>query len=580
MQEPTVLLESYLGGPSYVFCDIQNEVVAFDLSQVKDVLLAVDEAVAQGFHAAGFVGYEAAAGLDAKLVTLAGGDLPLVWFGIFARRETVDAGYDLGEKGYEISPWQPSVSRVDYDRVMGQVRDYIVAGDTYQVNYTFRLRVDFEGDPRGFYRHLCHNQRTDYSAYLDLGRHHILSASPELFFQLKEGVLTTKPMKGTWPRGRWLAEDEDHKLALQQSEKNRAENVMIVDLLRNDLGRVSKPGSVSVPTLWDVERYETVLQMTSTVTSHIRDEVTFSDLMMAMFPCGSVTGAPKVRTMEIISEIEPDPRGIYTGSIGYVSPGGEACFNVAIRTVCVDMEKGRAEFGVGGGVTYDSSPDGEYDECVTKASVLTAQRWDFDLFETLRYDANAGYFLLDRHLDRLSDSAQYFGFVCDIEDVRARLVREGDLFEEERYRVRCVLTRLGAVLIEAVPLASSQATSWCVGFANRCVNSQDVLLFHKTTKRDAYTSRLAERPDCDDVILVNERGELTECSIGNLVVQKDGKLLTPPIVCGLLAGTFRAELLACGEIVEQVLTAEDVKQADALFMINSVREWVPLTWVD
>ena len=578
MQEPTVLFESYLSGSSYLFGDIQREIVAFECGQVKEALVAVDEAVAQGFHAAGFVSYEAATGLDAKLVTHAGGDLPLVWFGIFASRLCVDCGYDLNGQDYQISAWQPSVSRADYDHMMGHVRDYIVAGDTYQVNYTFRLRADFEGDPRGFYRHLCQNQRTDYSAYLNLGRHHILSASPELFFQLKDGVLTTKPMKGTWPRGRWLAEDDVHINALQQSEKNRAENVMIVDLLRNDLGRVSKPGSVRVPRLWDVERYETVLQMTSTVTSQIQADVAFSDLMTAMFPCGSVTGAPKVRTMEIISEIEPDARGIYTGSIGYVSPNGEACFNVAIRTVCVDTEKGCAEFGVGGGVTYDSSPDGEYDECVTKASVLTAQRQNFDLFETLKYDGE--YFLLDRHLERLENSAAYFGFKCDVDDVRAQLLCEAERFADGPYRVRCVLSRLGKIQVEAVVLPPSTSKSWRVGFATRRVNSQDVMLFHKTTQRDGYSTRLADRPDCDEVILVNERDEVTECTIGNLVVDKAGKLLTPPVSCGLLAGTFRAELLAKGEIVEQVLKMNDVKEADALFMINSVREWVPLTWVD
>jgi para-aminobenzoate synthetase/4-amino-4-deoxychorismate lyase len=574
-----VLLESYLGGDSYAFFDMQKEVVAFEQDQVRDALVAIDQAVAQGLHAAGFVSYEAASGLDSKLVTQLKSDLPLVWFGIFGRRESVRSGILHGES-YGLSEWRTSVSRLAYDQMMGQIRDYIVAGDTYQVNYTFRLRADFEGDPRGFYRHLCQNQRTHYSAYLDIGEHQILSASPELFFKLKNGKLTTRPMKGTWPRGRWLAEDEKHKTELQESEKNRAENVMIVDLLRNDLGRVSRPGSVSVPTLWDVERYETVLQMTSTVTSQIEEQVKFSDLMAAMFPCGSVTGAPKIRTMEIISEMEPDPRGIYTGSVGYVSPGGDACFNVAIRTVCINRQTGMAEFGVGGGITFDSSPDGEYDECVTKARILTTTRSDFDLFETLRYDPQGGYFLLDRHLDRLGNSANYFGFVFDEAVVRQQLLTETEGFDTGVYRVRCVLNRLGEAFVEAVGLPPAQIRPWAVDFAITPVNSQDVMLFHKTTERAKYESRIAERPDCDEVILVNERGEVTECTIGNLVVAKGGKQMTPSIECGLLAGTFRAELLACGKVEERVLIVEDVKQADALFMINSVREWVPLTLAD
>jgi len=579
MQEPIVLLESYLGGLSYLFCDLQKEVVVFDPSEVKNALRVIDEAVAQGFHAAGFLSYEAASGLDANLATQKANGLPLLWFGIFARREPWD-NKAHADATYRLSEWKPSVTRPMYDEMMGKIRNYIVAGDTYQVNYTFRLRAEFKGDARRFYRHLCQNQRTNYAAYLDISPYQILSASPELFFKLKDGVLTTRPMKGTWPRGRWLAEDEKNKNRLQQSEKDRAENVMIVDMLRNDLGRVSKAGSVSVPALWEVERYETVLQMTSTVTSQVDEDVSFSQLMTAMFPCGSVTGAPKVRTMEIIAEVEPDPRGIYTGCIGYVSPQGEACFNVAIRTVCINRETGIAEFGVGGGVTFDSSTDGEYDECLTKARVLTSGRSDFDLFETLRYDPTGGYFLLERHLDRLEASAIYFGFLFERTKVVECLLDESKRFGKETHRVRCVLERSGKVRVEAVPLPPANVSTWRVGFAKTPVSSQDVMLFHKTTARDVYANRLAERPDCDEVILFNERGEITECSIGNIVVEKFGVYATPPVSCGLLAGTFRDELLETGKVKEQILTETHIKQADALFMINSVREWVPLTWVE
>jgi para-aminobenzoate synthetase/4-amino-4-deoxychorismate lyase len=579
MQEPIVLLESHLGSHSYAFFDLDHEVVAFDHSQVQDALKAIDRAVAQGFHAAGFLSYEAAAGLGTKLVTPPQGDLPLVWFGIFGRRESICPGAWTGGS-YALTPWQTSVPRQTYDEMLGKIRDYIVSGDSYQVNYTLRMRAEFDGDPCGFYRHLCQNQRTHYAAYLDIGTHQILSASPELFFSLKDGQLTTRPMKGTWARGRWLAEDEKHKIQLHTSEKNRAENVMIVDMLRNDLGRVSNNGSISVSGLWEVERYETLFQMTSTVHSQISDRVCFSDLMTAMFPCGSVTGAPKVRTMEIIAQVEPEARGIYTGSVGYVSPGGEACFSVAIRTVCINRQTGMAEFGVGGGITFDSSPDGEYDECVTKARVLTTKRVDFDLFETLRHDPNGGYFLLDRHVGRMVDSADYFGFVLDEDDLVHRLRVEAEGFGEDVYRVRCLVTRLGEIALYTQPLISSVDHRVSVGFAATPVNSQDVMLFHKTTDRAKFSSRLAERPDCDDVILVNERGEVTECTIGNLVVEKNGRRMTPPVFCGLLAGTFRSELLDSGKVEECILSVEDVKLADALYMINSVREWVPLELVD
>jgi len=579
MEEPTVVFESYLGGRSFTFCNLQKVVVAHEPNEVIEALKSVDQAVADGFHAAGYIGYEAAQGLDDRLVTHKQGDLPLVWFGIYEERKDVQAGELLGT-GFQLSDWRASIDRDVYDQMMARIRAYIVAGDTYQVNYTFRLRADFQGDPRGFYHQLCQNQRTNYSAFLDIGTHQILSASPELFFALKDGVLTTRPMKGTWPRGRWYAEDVAHRKMLAESEKNRAENVMIVDLLRNDLGRVSASGSVAVTTLWEIEQYETVFQMTSTVQSKIQKGVGFSQLIQAMFPCGSVTGAPKVRTMEIIKEVETDPRGVYTGSIGYVSPEGEACFNVAIRTVCVNTKSQIAEFGVGGGITYDSSPDGEFDECLTKARILGRKPVGFDLFETLRYDYGHGYFLLPYHLDRLENSAIYFGFKVDRDCVEKKLQEQVACFDDGSYRVRCVLSRSGEVKVEAVPLTPASRDQWCVGLAMTPVDSKDVFLYHKTTSRGGYEKRLAERPECDEVILVNERGEVTECTIGNLVVKKEHKLLTPKIECGLLAGTFRRELLSQNQLIEDVLTVADVQSADALFMINSVREWVTLSYVD
>jgi para-aminobenzoate synthetase / 4-amino-4-deoxychorismate lyase len=578
MQEPTVVLESYLGGASYAFSDLHGEVVAYKMADVSQALLRVDRAVEQGLHAAGFVSYEAASGINPALVTREQSDFPLVWFGLFRQRLDPCQGTQPA-LSYALSDWSASVTRPEYDEAMERIRDYIVAGDTYQVNHTFRLRAEFSGDPRGFYRALSRNQRTHYAAFLDIGRFQILSASPELFFRLKGGHLTTRPMKGTWPRGRWSAEDERHQTQLKQSEKNRSENVMIVDMLRNDLGMISKPGTVSVPSLWDVEPYETVLQMTSTVTSEVSKDIAISQVLKAMFPCGSVTGAPKVRTMQIISELELDARGIYTGSIGYISPGGEACFNVAIRTVCIDRESGTAEFGVGGGITFDSSPDGEYDECVTKARILTTRRTDFDLFETLRYCRDEGYFLLDRHLDRLAGSAAYFGFALNRPEIEGILLAEAERLGEGPFRVRCLLTRSGVVTLETVPLLVRKSEPWRVDFSPRPVDSQDVMLFHKTTDRTAYERRLADRPGCDEIILINERGEVTECAIGNLVVEIGGRLWTPPMSCGLLPGTFRAHLLDAGQIEERTVTIQEVRGADALFMINSVREWVSLTLV-
>lgn len=578
MSDPTVLFQSHRKGASFRFCDPRDIICVSHPKDVAPALDRIERAVHSGLHAAGFLSYEAASGLDPVLKTQVPGDFPLVWFGLFRYRENILVETPSGGH-YDLGTWRPSVSRAAYDTALNRIRDLIIAGDTYQVNYSFRLRANFSGNSLGFYRDLCRAQRTDYAAYLDIGRFQILSASPELFFSLKNGTLTARPMKGTAPRGRWWKEDKAHAKRLQKSEKDRAENVMIVDLLRSDLGRVSS--SVKVPSLWHVERYETVLQMTSTVTSRMRCSVGLRELATALFPCGSVTGAPKVRTMEIIKEVEQNMRGIYTGSIGYLSPGGDMAFNVAIRTVCIDRKTGIAEFGVGSGITCDSSSDNEYEECLTKARMLADQQPAFDLFETLRYDGKTGFFLLNRHIDRIEASARYFGFTFDRSGVLSALKNAVSGLGKSPHRVRLVLSRKGCVRVATAPLKNaSQNSALSARISPLPVDSSDSLLFHKTTRREPYTSRLDMYPRCEEVILINERDEATECSIGNLVAKMDGLYVTPPISCGLLGGTFRAELLSRDKLTEQVLKVDDLKRAEALYMINSVQKWTRLKLVD
>ena len=419
--EGPVLLESYALDQqerSFAFVEPVGEVVATDMGQVRQALVEVERAVGQGLHAAGFLCYEAAAGLDRALCTREQGELPLVCFGLFESREVMQRGGDTGD--YAPGEWQASVSQAVYEADIERIRAHIAAGDTYQVNYTLRLRSTFEGDPGAFYRAMCRVQESAYCAYFDLGRHVLLSASPELFFRMRDGRCTTRPMKGTRSRGRWSEEDRQLAEELRNSAKDRAENVMVTDLLRNDLARISEVGSVEVPAMWSTERYPTVWQLTSTVESRLKEGLALDEIFEALFPCGSITGAPKVRTMEIIAELEREPRGIYTGCMGYLSPGNEACFNVAIRTAHLDREKGQLEFGVGGGITWDSSAEGEYAECLVKAKVLRTRRPAFDLLETLLYE-NGSFFLLDRHLQRLGHSADYWGFACDVSRVRALL---------------------------------------------------------------------------------------------------------------------------------------------------------------
>lgn len=580
--EPEVLLESYAAGgdsASYAFMGLCGQVEAGRPEEVRAALAAVELAVERGLHAAGFVCYEAAAGLDMALETQESGEWPLLWFGLFEERREVVAGQMSAQRGYSIGDWQPSISRQVYDRDLRVIREYIAAGDTYQVNYSFRLQAEFEGDDRAFYADLCQAQGSAYCAYVNLGRFRLLSAAPELFFSLRDGVLQTRPMKGTQERGRWWAEDEELAQELHHSPKNRAENAMIVDLLRNDMGRISLPGSVLVDDMWAVERYETVWQMTSGVGSTIQPDTGLVELFAALFPCGSVTGAPKVRTMQIIRELEMGPRGPYTGCIGYVSPGMEACFNVAIRTVCLDLEIGAAEFGVGGGITWDSSLEGEYGECLVKARVLTSRRPAFDLLETLRYDPNEGFFLLQRHLQRLGETARYFGFCCDLSAVESYL-QEVVAGLEGVHRVRLTLGRQGEIAVQCTLLPEeAMALSWQASIAKQPVDSSDPFLFNKTTHRKVYEDQLAQHVASDEVILHNERGEVTECCYGNLVAVFDGEQYTPPRQCGLLGGTFRAELLERGEIKERIILLGDLPQATDLYLINSVRKWVQLTLV-
>ncbi|MBE84000.1 MAG: aminodeoxychorismate synthase, component I [Gemmatimonadetes bacterium] len=574
---PVVRLESFGRGNcdrSYAFADYRRTIEAYSLEEVSEALVAVTDATKGGLHAAGFVAYEAAPAFDSALtVPNAQPGLPLVWFALFEKREEIIRRPPETAIRTD-ARWTPGITRDHYTHDIRKIKSYIRTGDTYQVNHTFRLTCNYEGPGQPLYDWMVRSQKADFCAYIFTGCHEILSASPELFFEWRGRDLVTRPMKGTRSRGRWLDEDRELRRELHVSEKDRAENLMIVDLLRNDLGRVSLPGSVEVMDLWNIEPYETVYQMTSTIRSRLREDVDLNEIFCALFPCGSVTGAPKIRTMEIISELEAEPRGVYTGAIGYVSPGEEAVFSVAIRTACIDLHHRRAVFGVGGGVTWDSTSEGEYQECLAKARVLTDERPVFDLFETIRHDAAKGYFLWDHHLRRLRLSAEYFGLPFN--ENRLRVAADAAV-SGRTCRLRLSIDSSGEVLAETGPLTVLEGYT-----AQVCalpVDSSDVFLFHKTSHRQVYDDRKALCPDVDDVILQNERGELTETSIGNLVLEIGGTLLTPPRESGLLGGTFRQALLEAEQIEERTLKAADLHRATRVYMINSVREWVPITVV-
>ena len=548
--------------------------VGHEVSAVLPILRQVESATEKGLHAAGFISYEAAPAFDAAMQVRSPSELPLIWFGLFEEPEIVPPPAAQTANPATPMNWQPSQTRQDYQASIDAIHRAISRGDTYQINYTHRLQSTFEGDAWSLFGSLVQGQRSDCCAFVDLGRWALCSASPELFFRLDGETLVTRPMKGTSPRGRTVEEDEELAAWLQASPKNRAENVMIVDMLRHDLGRIATPGSVHVASLWQLERYPTVFQLTSTVEAQTRAGL--SEILTALFPCASITGAPKIRAMELISGLETLPRGIYTGTIGYVGPGRQARFNVAIRTVQIDRQSGFAEYGTGGGIVAESVAQEEWKEAMTKALILRSPTPTFQLLETLRWDPAEGYYLLERHLQRLSRSATYFGFKIDRDGMEDRLQKATERLSEVPHRVRLLVDAEGRAEIEAWPLDIDDR-SWTVALAKQPVDRLDRFLFHKTTHRETYDSNRRAFPDHDDVLLWNEEGEITESTIANLVVRMEGELITPPLDAGLLPGTLRDELLAEGTIREARVGLEDLLRADEILLINSVRGWVPVT---
>ncbi|MDJ0665473.1 MAG: aminodeoxychorismate synthase component I [Acidimicrobiia bacterium] len=572
------------------FSEQVGEIAAHSLAEAVHAIDAVEAATRDGLWAVGFVGYDAAPAFDRNLVvpTRNGfqGMLPLVWFGLY-RTRTLNPGPAQTLGAYELTPWEWVDTRYEYERDVATIREHIAAGDTYQVNYTSRLRSRFSGDPIAFYHDLAAAQSGGYGTYIDTGRFQIVSASPELFFDRypideRTDRLITRPMKGTARRGRWESEDAEQRALLEASGKDRAENLIIVDLLRNDLGRVAQFGTVAATDLMRIERFDTVWQMTSTIEAEVGAEVPLRDVFTALFPCGSITGAPKVRTMQIISELESSARGVYTGAIGFVSPPGvrgpRASFSVGIRTVVIDGETGEAEYGVGGGITWDSEPRREYAEAALKAEILRYGRTDFALLETMRWNPVGGWYWLDYHLDRLGASADYFGIPFDRLRLRDRL--EAAVEGGDDLRVRLTLDRRGRASVTVALPPRADTGSVAVAVDHEPVDVRSPFLFHKTTRREVYEERSARHPHVGDVLLVNGDGELTESTIANVVVKLDGDWYTPPIEAGCLPGIYRRVLLEEGRISERRIPLADLQHCEGIALINSVRLWRPAFIVD
>ncbi len=541
-------------------------------SDIKRCLTEIAADCDAGATAIGFLSYEAAPAFDAAFVTQSPQSVPLLWFALFEHEHVATSSADAGPL---VRSWDIEPARSAHERAVARIREEIAAGRTYQVNYTGRMRAPIPGDPLMWYESLRRAQGIGYHVCIETDDWCVLSLSPELFFETRGAHIQTRPMKGTRARGRFL--EEDHALVdeLRSSAKERAENLMIVDLMRNDLGRIAETGSVHVTRLYDVERYPTVHQLTSTVDATLRSDVTLPDIMTALFPPGSVTGAPKISTMELIAELETSPRGVYCGAVGIVERS-RSVFNVPIRTLWLDKRTGAAEYGTGGGITADSHAEAEYDELLTKARIISLPWPRFDLLETMRFE-NGEIARLERHLVRLEDSAEYFGFPFCEAEIRAALANA--LRDRPApARVRLLLSEDGAPRVEVHSLDPLPAHPR-VQLGNNAVDSGTPFLFHKTTAREMYEVVSKAAPAAFDVLLYNERDEITEFTRGNVIVELAGRRYTPPVTCGLLGGVFRSELLANGEIEERVITRKEIAHATRIWFVNSVREWVAVELV-
>jgi para-aminobenzoate synthetase/4-amino-4-deoxychorismate lyase len=568
-EPPFVLLDDARpGGAARLYANPVGIVAATAPAEIPAALDRLRAARGSGLHAAGYLHYEASAALEPAAwpeSPTPGG--ALLWFGLFEsyQRLSGDAVPRLlpDPAGAWAGAPQPHLSEQEYARQFARVAELIEAGDIYQANLTFRARVATAGSAAALYALLRSRACAGYGALIHTGADTLLSFSPELFFRLDSGRLTAKPMKGTAVRGRDEAEDAALAQQLCDDPKQRAENLMIVDLLRNDLSRVARPGSVEVPELFSVEQYPTVHQMVSTVTAELSGGLDAIDAIKALFPCGSITGAPKVRAMQIIHEIERAPRHIYTGSIGRIDADGDAMFNVAIRTLAFS-DGGRAMLGLGSGLVADSAAGEEWRECLAKGAFVTAGETPFDLIETMGFDPESGIFLLERHLARMKASAEHFGFAFDRHHVRNEL-QAATFRLRSASRIRLLLAPSGAIAIGIAPMPAAPEGPVEVAIAPLPVAPDDFRLAHKTSRRGLYT----RVPGAYETLYADPEGFLTEGSFTNLFVERDGVLVTPPASRGLLPGVLRAELLASGRAVEGDLRVEDL--AGGFYLGNALR---------
>jgi para-aminobenzoate synthetase/4-amino-4-deoxychorismate lyase len=583
-----VLLETSLfdeaNHQSYLFLNPTRLIVADRLEDIPSLFTAIEAALDQGLWVAGYLSYEC--GYHFEQFSNITVPKPLAWFGVYAHVKTFDhfqaicdeRATDLHESAARREAIAArsalEISKESYVATIARIKEHLAAGNTYQVNFADRLAFNSPLSPAQVYSALSAQQRVAYGAFLNIEDRPIISLSPELFFKTRGDRIVTRPMKGTMPRGLDRADDERMANLLRNDEKNRSEHVMIVDLLRNDLGRICRSGTVQVQNPFSVERYDTLHQMTSTVVGELRPRISLYEIFRGLFPSGSITGAPKHRTMQIIHELERQLRGVYTGTIGFVSPNRSSVFNVAIRTLV--MREGNVTMGVGGGIVADSDPEDEYRECLLKAAFVTRRHEPFQLIETMLWDGE--FKLLNLHLDRIESSALYFEFPFDRSRTTLALLdlcTSPGFDAKTSHRIRLTLAKSGRVSTEvsAKPNVAANVRIW---LSDEHTSSNDPFLRHKTTRREPYDRLYAKARDrgFEDVIFTNERGEITEGAISNIFIKRVGRLLTPPLTSGVLPGVLRRHILeARADSEEAVLNVDDLKSADGIYLCSSLRGW-------
>ena len=563
---------------SYLFLKPKEIVTIKSLRNLDEKLNRIDDLIADGFAGYSLMNYEAGYLFEKTLHKFLPKNETLIQFFFYDKKnvQTIKSNkilFDSFEK-FKIKNFKLNTSKNEFIKSISKIKSYIEEGDTYQVNFTVKGKFDFEGSYSSLFNNLVFNQSAQYIAVINNNGKIIISLSPELFFEVKGRKIRSKPMKGTARRGIDHSNDELIKYELERSEKNRAENVMIVDLIRNDLGRISEFGSVKVKDLFEVEKYESVYQMVSTVESNLKKNVRLSDVLRNIYPCGSITGAPKIRTMEIINELEKENRGIYTGSNGLIQKS-KITFNVTIRTLSIDKKSGNGEIGLGSGIVWDSIAEEEYEETKLKGKFLTESNKPFEIFETM-LAKNGKIFLLDEHIARMEQTADYFLFCFDRKKILSELNRIIKQIKRNNYRLRIALNKSGK-LSHTISLVPPLLNEVKVIISKNKIDSQNRFQYYKTTNRDLYDKEYKKYSELGffDVIYFNEHEELAEGSITNIFIYKNDVISTPLLTAGILPGVYRKNFLKCNPAIrESKLHLGDLLEVDKILLTNSVREEV------